>query len=1034
MEFGRLLCPTYDKAWNIDELGGHLGNNDYFVAVQGVVYDATNFVFGDHSDIANLQSNTPDVLDSLAGQDLTPYFPVPLTLGCPGLVEDENMVLTVKNTSSIVQPLAVHRSGRAANGQSRALNTDDWYTTRFLPKMKEFKKGPLVWDWERIEGYAQDQDIQKIWAVWDKSLIDLTDYVNTINVNSGATQYQFLDQSISDVFRQRVGQDVTKPLKDELDKLDPTKRAQHVNCLKNVFYAGETDFRKTSRCQVQNYVLLIASGILMSSMGLKFLAALQLGSKRNPENQDKFVLCQVPCYTEGEDSLRRTIDSLAALDYDDKRKLIFIICDGNIIGSGNDRTTPRIVLDILGVDPKLDPEPLMFKSVGEGSRAINYGKIYSGLYEFEGHVVPYMVVVKVGKPTERSKPGNRGKRDSQILLMHYLNRVHFDAPMSPLELEVYHQMRNVIGIDPAFYEYIFTVDADTTVTPGSLNRLVASCADDSSIIGICGETKLENEEGSWWTMIQVYEYYISHHLSKAFESLFGSVTCLPGCFSLYRIRTADKGRPIIISNRIIDEYAEPNVDTLHKKNLFSLGEDRYLTTLMMKHFPTFKTKFCPDAVAHTMAPESWRVLFSQRRRWINSTVHNLCELVLLPELFGFCCFSMRFFVFIDLLSTLILPATVVYLLYLVITVATRAAAFPRIAIIMLAVVYGLQAIIFILKREFMLVGWMVVYIASYPVYSFFLPVYSFWCMDEFSWGNTRVVVGEGKEKKVLMSEEEKFDESMIPLKKFSEYEAEAWETGTRHSDETGYDSKPHSRYGGQGGPQSEESRHTGYHQASHAGDYYRDTNLTYNNSSNPNLRLGPKSQASHSNLSHQSGLAPAQQMSQYGGGVPPQLPFMPFGAGGPPSAPGSDYGGGNGTPMMPMMPPLGYQGTGSMYGMPMGMNMGMMGGGSVHGSQVGGFGGGPQPMNPFAGQAAQRPMSTFSFATSVNPFAGPSMSENPTDEELFQALRNYLSTQDLMSVTKKTAREAMAARFPKADLSSRKDFLNQSIDRILSES
>ena len=73
----------------------------------------------------------------------------------------------------------------------------------------------------------------------------------------------------------------------------------------------------------------------------------------------------------------------------------------------------------------------------------------------------YVVIVKVGKPTERSKPGNRGKRDSQILLMHYLNRVHFDAPMSPLELEIYHQMRNVIGIDPAFYEYIFTVDADT---------------------------------------------------------------------------------------------------------------------------------------------------------------------------------------------------------------------------------------------------------------------------------------------------------------------------------------------------------------------------------------------------------------------------------------------------------------------------------------------------------------------------------------------------------------------------------------------
>ena len=87
-----------------------------------------------------------------------------------------------------------------------------------------------------------------------------------------------------------------------------------------------------------------------------------------------------------------------------------------------------------------------------------------------------MVVVKVGKPTERSKPGNRGKRDSQILLLHYLNRVHFDAPMSPLELEIYHQMRNVIGIDPAFYEYIFTVDADTVCPFDTcLNLATAFC-------------------------------------------------------------------------------------------------------------------------------------------------------------------------------------------------------------------------------------------------------------------------------------------------------------------------------------------------------------------------------------------------------------------------------------------------------------------------------------------------------------------------------------------------------------------------------
>lgn len=40
-------------------------------------------------------------------------------------------------------------------------------------------------------------------------------------------------------------------------------------------------------------------------------------------------------------------------------------------------------------------------------------------------------------------------------------------------------------------------------------------------------------------------------------------------------------------------------------------------------------------------------------------------------------------------------------------------------------------------------------------------------MDEFGWGNTRLVIGEGKDKKVIINDDEKFDDSMIPLKKFS---------------------------------------------------------------------------------------------------------------------------------------------------------------------------------------------------------------------------------------------------------------------------
>ncbi len=238
---------------------------------------------------------------------------------------------------------------------------------------------------------------------------------------------------------------------------------------------------------------------------------------------------------------------------------------------------------------------------------------------------------------------------------------------------------------------------------------------------------------------------------------------------MYRLRTADKGRPLIVSDKVLEEYSDINVDTLHKKNLLALGEDRYLTTLMTKHFPTMSYKFIPDAFASTAAPETWSVLLSQRRRWINSTVHNLVELAALKDLCGFCCFSMRFVVMVDLLGTIILPATCVYLGYLIYRVASNTGPFPLISIIMLAGIYGLQAVIFIVKRQWQHIGWMIIYLCAYPIYSFILPLYSFWKQDDFSWGNTRVVIEEKGSKRVVAVEDEEFDPRSIPLQRWDDY-------------------------------------------------------------------------------------------------------------------------------------------------------------------------------------------------------------------------------------------------------------------------
>ena len=530
---GVLLCPNFDKAWSRDQVATHQGSNDFWVSIHGKVYDISDFWRRQHSDM-DIKTTAAN-MQPLAGLDLDRYFVPPLYMACRGLGIDKSTELRINVTNIPEFGHAEHKSGSLARDPTSALSKEDWYWTNFQPTIEEFYHGDLVYKTSKVK--SEGQNDQHMWARYGDRIYDLTDYFYTLDLMKKAKQVNFINEKVADIWLNNPGENIKSLLDTVIEDSigNDTEHANIVNswqCIQNMWYKGRTDFRDSPRCTVNNWFLLAFAIVMCAVIVIKFVSALQFGSKRRPSAQDKFVICQVPAYTEGEDSLRKALDSLTALQYDNKRKLICVICDGIIVGKGNDRPTPKIVLDILGVDPKIDPPALPFKSVGPGSDQLNYGKVYSGLYEYEGNVVPYLVIVKVGKESEqaKAKPGNRGKRDSQIMLMSFLNRVHHRSPMNPLELEMFHQISNVIGVDPELYEYLLMVDADTSVAEDSLNRLVAACSHNAKIAGICGETSLENDEKSWWTMIQVYEYFISHHLSKAFESLFGSVTCLPGWY------------------------------------------------------------------------------------------------------------------------------------------------------------------------------------------------------------------------------------------------------------------------------------------------------------------------------------------------------------------------------------------------------------------------------------------------------------------------------------------------------------------------
>ena len=109
----------------------------------------------------------------------------------------------------------------------------------------------------------------RLWIIWDNKIYDLTDYFNTQNPFSNNPNYQFISADVEDVFKQRSGQDVSKDMNEIFAAMNSTYRGAHLNCLDTVFYFGDTDFRTTAKCQVHNYMLLVFSGIMMASMGLK---------------------------------------------------------------------------------------------------------------------------------------------------------------------------------------------------------------------------------------------------------------------------------------------------------------------------------------------------------------------------------------------------------------------------------------------------------------------------------------------------------------------------------------------------------------------------------------------------------------------------------------------------------------------------------------------------------------------------------------------------------------------------------------------
>eukprot|EP00727_Mastigamoeba_balamuthi_P001596 m51a1_g11433 putative glycosyltransferase family 2 protein (1021) ;mRNA; r:3254-6946 len=193
------------------------------------------------------------------------------------------------------------------------------------------------------------------------------------------------------------------------------------------------------------------------------------------------------------------------------------------------------------------------------------------------------------------KRSNKGKRDSHRMFFDYMHR----------------------GITSRTAQGILFVDSDTKFSwdknTMSLGHLYRGLVKAESNGGACGEIEVAEWGTNALTLMQYFEYKSNQFLAKTAESWFGMVTCLPGAFCIIRPQALEQ---------VLNDYLADSKD-IWQKNQLDLGEDRTLTTLLLKN--GWDTVYCQKAVAVTKVPDSITGLVKQRRRWINSTIVNMAR-------------------------------------------------------------------------------------------------------------------------------------------------------------------------------------------------------------------------------------------------------------------------------------------------------------------------------------------------------------------------------------------------------------------------
>ena len=283
-----------------------------------------------------------------------------------------------------------------------------------------------------------------------------------------------------------------------------------------------------------------------------------------PSIDDIPISIIVPAYNE-ELTVIDTIESLLCIDY--KAYEIIVVDEGS-----TDATTKKLV---------------EYFKMNEVKRAINkqiHCMPVDAIYETVNYKVPITVI----------KKQNGGKSDA-------LN----------------------MGINASNYEYFISMDADSVLQKDSLQKMVEPILENDNLVACGGFISISNgitfKNGeiekyrvpdNILVCMQILEYDRSFLASRIMFDYFNGNLIVSGAFGLFK-----------------KEYvlAVSGYDTN------TLGEDFEiivkLHTFCCKHKIDYSIKYVPDAICWTQAPENFKDLIKQRRRWYTGLFQGMVKYV-----------------------------------------------------------------------------------------------------------------------------------------------------------------------------------------------------------------------------------------------------------------------------------------------------------------------------------------------------------------------------------------------------------------------